>query len=220
MQPLMVTISSKIEGFQTHCVRRDTQSHVAPVHAKFRVDFLIQQIINCEMRSRLLFILAITLFGCAIAATRYYEIDQPVWRYLRGAEINPATLHLQGEFVESNLGSAQEPDGSITVRMIAQQYVFVPQCVVVPSGVSVRLRITSADAVHKLGIERTGYNLEAVPGAVTESHLQFPTPGEYGVPCKEFCGAGHYAMRGEFLAVPKEQFRSLMPEERVTCASR
>jgi cytochrome c oxidase subunit 2 len=29
--------------------------------------------------------------------------------------INPARLHLSGEFVESNLGSAVEPDGSVTV---------------------------------------------------------------------------------------------------------
>ena len=33
--------------------------------------------------------------------------------------IDPTTLHLQGEFVESNLGTAIEPDGSVTVRLIA-----------------------------------------------------------------------------------------------------
>ena len=33
--------------------------------------------------------------------------------------IDPTTLHLEGEFVESNLGTAVEPDRSVTVRMIA-----------------------------------------------------------------------------------------------------
>src|SRR6516225_4619993 len=36
--------------------------------------------------------------------------------------IDSRTLHLQGEFVESNLGTAIEPDGSATVRLIGQQY--------------------------------------------------------------------------------------------------
>ena len=48
--------------------------------------------------------------------------------------IDPTTLHLQGEFVESNLGTAVEPDGSVTVRIIAEQYDFVPHCVEVPVG--------------------------------------------------------------------------------------
>jgi hypothetical protein len=30
--------------------------------------------------------------------------------------IDPTTLHLGGEFAESNLGTAQELDGSLTVR--------------------------------------------------------------------------------------------------------
>ena len=40
--------------------------------------------------------------------------------------IDPQTLHLKGEFVESNLGTAVEPDGSVTVRLIALQFDFVP----------------------------------------------------------------------------------------------
>src|SRR5262245_1916677 len=40
--------------------------------------------------------------------------------------INPTTLHLSGEFVESNLGTAQERDGSLTARLVADQYAFVP----------------------------------------------------------------------------------------------
>jgi len=59
--------------------------------------------------------------------------------------IEPQTLHLGGEFVESNLGTAIEPDGSATVRLIAQQYDFVPNCVRVPAGTPVKFRLTSAD---------------------------------------------------------------------------
>ena len=36
--------------------------------------------------------------------------------------VEPLTLHLGGEFAESNLGTAIEPDGSATVRLIGEQY--------------------------------------------------------------------------------------------------
>jgi hypothetical protein len=51
--------------------------------------------------------------------------------------------------------------------MIAQQFVFVPQCIVVPAGVPITFRITSADVVHMLSFLGTNYGLFAVLVAVT-----------------------------------------------------
>ena len=48
--------------------------------------------------------------------------------------VDVKTLHLKGEFVESNLGTSVGADGKVTVRLIAQQYSFQPQCIVVPAG--------------------------------------------------------------------------------------
>jgi len=44
--------------------------------------------------------------------------------------VDPLTLHLGGEFAESNLGTAIEPDGSATARLIGEHAVEVPpdQC--------------------------------------------------------------------------------------------
>src|SRR6202521_4363595 len=47
--------------------------------------------------------------------------------------IDPKTLHLSGEFAEHNLGTTVGGDGSVTVRAIATQFMFVPQCIVVPA---------------------------------------------------------------------------------------
>ena len=52
---------------------------------------------------------------------------------------DPKTLHLSGEFIESNLGTAIGADGMVTVRLIAQQYSFQPQCLVVPVDTPVSL---------------------------------------------------------------------------------
>jgi hypothetical protein len=54
----------------------------------------------------------------------------------------------------------------------------------------------------------TNYGLKAVPGAVNEGTFTFAKPGEFKIPCHEFCGAGHYAMRGQLHVV---QGNSLPP---------
>ena len=124
------------------------------------------------MKKKIGFVAAIVLVGLALLSTRYYMVDLPVWHFFGGGQgPDPVTLHLRGEFVESNLGAAEGPAGSLTVRMIAQQFVFVPQCIVVPAGVPITFRITSADAVHKLSFMGTNYGLKAVPGVVTEATL-------------------------------------------------
>ena len=169
---------------------------------------------------RLRYFLAIVLVACAIFATRFYEVDKPILRFLRGHnQVDPSSLHLAGEFVESNLGTAQELDGSFTVRLIAEQYLFVPHCVLVPAGVPIRFRITSADAVHKLTFTDTDYSVKVVPGTISQARFQF-SAGDYRMPCREFCGAGHYAMRSHLLVVPREQFPALRSDERRDCGAR
>jgi cytochrome c oxidase subunit II len=133
--------------------------------------------------------------------------------------IEPTTLHLHGEFVESNLGTAVEPDKSVTVRMIATQYDFVPRCVDVPVGVPVKFRLTSADVVHGFLLPDTNVNTMVVPGFVAEVRTRFTHEGEYAMPCHEFCGLGHHAMWAHVRVVPQEQFANLNLMERRTCAT-
>ncbi|HEY3927174.1 MAG TPA: hypothetical protein VGL89_02260 [Candidatus Koribacter sp.] len=174
------------------------------------------------MRTRVWMVVGVALLGVAVFATRYYEVDVPVWKYLTGksAAVDPLTLHQEGEFVESNLGVGQDAGQPLTVRVIAQQYMFVPECVEVPAETPVRFRMTSADVVHSLTIGDTGAFLKTVPGAVSETQVTFPKIGDFDMPCHEFCGAGHYAMRAKVRVVPKEQFASLKPGERRACAPR
>jgi cytochrome c oxidase subunit 2 len=134
-------------------------------------------------------------------------------------QVDPLTLHLHGEFVESNLGTAVEPDGSVTVRLIAQQFNFVPECVLVPTDRPIRFRITSADAVHRFTISGTDHALEVVPGHVSEGRYEFKIPGQYKTPCHEFCGAGHYDMRSRVVVVSRNQFPNPKPEERLGCGA-
>ena len=132
--------------------------------------------------------------------------------------IDPVTLHVQGEFVESNLGTALELDG-VTVRLIAQQYSFVPHCVKVPAGTPVKFRLTSADVIHGFILGTTNVNTMVVPGFVSEVRTSFAKPGYYRMPCHEFCGLGHQGMWARVVVVLREQFPRLTPEQRTSCVS-
>jgi cytochrome c oxidase subunit II len=131
--------------------------------------------------------------------------------------IEPATLHLGGEFAESNLGTAQERDGSLTVRSIAGQYGFVPDCMKVAVDTPVKFRLTSTDVIHGFLLPATNVNTMVVPGFVAEVRTQFTRPGIYRMPCNEFCGPGHHGMWARVSVVPKEQFQALAPTERSRC---
>ena len=127
---------------------------------------------------------------------------------------DPRTLHLFGEFIDSNLGSAVEPDGSVTVRAIGQQYSFTPSCIVVPSDTLVTFRATSADVVHGFLVEGTNINLMLVPGYISSLPTRFETPGDRLMPCHEFCGVGHKGMWARIRVVDKVAFARLAAAQR------
>jgi cytochrome c oxidase subunit 2 len=136
-------------------------------------------------------------------------IHQATMPQLRLETADPRTLHVSGEFIESNLGSVPEPDGSVTVRAIGQQYSFTPQCVLVPAGRTITFRATSGDAVHGFLIDGTNVNVMLVPGYVSTISTRFDEPGEHHMPCHEFCGVGHEGMWGKIQVVAPETFQRL-----------
>lgn len=134
--------------------------------------------------------------------------------------IDATTLHLSGEFVESNLGTFVAQDGQVTVRVLAEQYAFRPSCIVVPDSVRVTFRATSADVVHGLEIMGTNVNSMLVPGYVSTFVATIHGAGEHAMPCHEFCGMGHAAMWARIEVVPKTEFERLaLTNPRPDCAA-
>ena len=164
----------------------------------------------------------LTIMAAMLAAMMAILVTTGIFSSLHVASnvevVDPLTLHLNGEFVESNLGTAVEPDGSVTVRLIAEQFDFVPRCVEVPANTPVKFRLTSADVVHGFLLPDTNVNTMVVPGFVSEVRTSFAAPGEYAMPCHEFCGLGHHAMWAHVSVVPSERFANLTPLERTSCA--
>ncbi|KAA1176520.1 cytochrome C oxidase subunit II [Rhizobium tropici] len=159
----------------------------------------------------------IVVFLAGMAA--FAGIHQATMPQARVETTNPTTLHLGGEFVETNLGSSVEPDGSVTVRAIGQQYSFTPSCILVPAETPLIFRATSADVVHGFIIQGTNINTMLVPGYISVQTARFSQPGEHLMPCQEFCSVGHEGMWAKVKVIDKADFMKMAAtERRLSCA--
>lgn len=149
---------------------------------------------------------AVVVVALMVVVAVFAGVHQATMPQSRVETADPRTLHLAGEFIESNLGSALEPDGAVIVRAIGQQFSFTPHCMLVPTDTPVTFRATSADVVHGFLITGTGVNLMLVPGYISSLTVRFATPGERNMPCHEFCGLGHEGMWAKVKVVDKSAF--------------
>jgi cytochrome c oxidase subunit 2 len=154
-------------------------------------------------------IIVLLVFLATFAGVRQASLPQA-----RLETVDPRTLHVTGEFIESNLGSAVEPDGSVTVRIVGQQYSFTPQCIVVPTDTPITFRAASADVVHGFLIQNSNINLMVVPGYVSTLSTRFSKPVESNMPCHEYCGTGHEGMWARVHIIEKRQFLDLAKQRR------
>ena len=127
----------------------------------------------------------------------------------------PRTLHLAGEFIESNLGSAVEPDGSVIVRAIGQQYSFTPHCILVPADTPVTFRATSADVVHGFLIDRHQRQHDAGPGLRLDLRRRAsPSPASATCPATNSAAPAMKACGRKVKIIDKAAFQQLAASRR------
>ena len=161
-----------------------------------------------------MFAIIVLLLGMVVFTAVHYAAMPPS----RVEVVDVRTLHLAGEFVESNLGTAIDSQGNVTVRVLGEQYAFHPNCLVVPEGVPVTFRGTSGDVVHGFQIMGTNSNSMLVPGYVSTFITTLNGVGERTMPCHEFCGVGHASMWARVKVVPLPDFEKLArTQRRVSC---
>jgi cytochrome c oxidase subunit II len=158
--------------------------------------------------------LAVLLIASTIAMVIFTGLHWSMMPPSRVETIDPTTLNVSGEFVESNLGSAVEPDGSVTVRIVAQQYSFTPQCLLVPAGVPITFRATSADVVHGFLVTSTNINSMVEPGYIATFRTTFAQAGDHLMPCHEYCGTGHQGMWAHVKVIDKDAFMQMAATSR------
>ena len=174
--------------------------------------------VAAERRWAIVVGLIIACLGLMMIATGVHWAAMPPSRV---ETVDPRTLHVSGEFVESNLGTTLTKDGTAIVRLIAQQYSFEPQCLVVPADMPITFRGTATDVVHGFIVGTTNANVMLVPGFVATFTTTFHKTGEELMPCHEYCGTGHEAMWARVQVIPREEFLSRAKTgERLTCVRR
>ena len=174
--------------------------------------------IAAERRWTIIVAAILALLVAIMVVTSFHWAAMPPSRV---ETVDIKTLHVTGEFVESNLGTALGPDGKVTVRLVAQQYSFQPQCLVVPADTPVTFRATSTDAIHGFIIGTTNANTMIVPGFVSTFKTSFHKTGEQLMPCHEYCGTGHEAMWARVQVLTASDFAAkALTAERLSCVSR
>ncbi len=100
--------------------------------------------------------------------------------------------------------SGKVEDGVRVVVMIARQFQFDPNRIVVAEAETVRLELTNADVTHGIGIPDLEINRTLEPGKTESITFQAPAPGSYPFFCTVYCGEGHADMHGEIVVVAAE----------------
>jgi cytochrome c oxidase subunit 2 len=175
-----------------------------------------QDILRTELRWTAVVVAIVTLIMLAIIyAGLVHHINPPS----NIETVDPKTLHLTGEFTEGNLGTSVEAGGQVTSRIVATQFAFQPQCIVVPANRTVTLRFATPDVIHGILVTGTNVNAMVVPGYVSQIHTVFTKTGDLLMPCHEYCGLGHSQMWATVRVVPESEFR---PDGngRATCDAR
>ncbi|MDD4916158.1 MAG: cupredoxin domain-containing protein [Methylococcales bacterium] len=120
--------------------------------------------------------------------------------------VDSASLHLNEEFAEENLGVQVDAKGDITIRMVAGRYSFFPKHITVPAETRLTFRWVSMDVLHGVHIPMTNMSTMIVPGYVAEITTTFPKPGEYPMLCNEYCGLGHNHMWSNISVLAREDW--------------
>ena len=70
----------------------------------------------------------------------------------------------------------------------------------------VKILLRSIDVLHNYYVPQFRSKMDAVPGTITFYWFEPNKNGEYEVLCAEYCGVGHYAMRGKVVVEDEENY--------------
>ena len=77
----------------------------------------------------------------------------------------------------------------------------------------VKILLRSVDVLHNWYVPQFRSKMDAVPGTVTFYWFEPNKVGEYEVLCAEYCGVGHYAMRGGVEVQDKADYEVWLSEQ-------
>jgi cytochrome c oxidase subunit 2 len=130
---------------------------------------------------------ALTLFGLATLAINLFHVGLPtcltdIRPFQKGEVITHSPTHYE-------------------VHYVARMWEFDPEEVVVPTGSTVDIYVSTPDVAHGLILLGTDLNLMAIPGVVNYARVKLDHPRTYQLLCHEYCGTGHERMAANLRVV-------------------
>ena len=77
----------------------------------------------------------------------------------------------------------------------------------------VKILLRSVDVLHNWYVPQFRAKMDAVPGVITYYWFEPNKVGEYEVLCAEYCGVGHYAMRGRVFVKNEQDYENWLQEQ-------
>ncbi|MEX2501795.1 MAG: hypothetical protein WD336_05415 [Trueperaceae bacterium] len=133
-------------------------------------------------------------YGAQTTPIESYRIEPSEFRTLADRYVEE---HRVGEEAGVPIAVPNE-DGE--AYLVARAFRFDP-ILRIRTGETVRIYLSSLDVQHGLSIQPSNLNFQVLPGYVYVVTLTPEKPGEYGLVCNEYCGAGHHLMTGRIVVV-------------------
>ncbi len=115
------------------------------------------------------------------------------------------------------ISSRRVPAGAMEVFVVGKRWMWKLQHMTgqreinelhVPTGVPVKLTMTSEDVIHSFFVPAFRMKQDAVPGRYTTAWFQATTPGTYHLFCAEYCGTNHSQMIGSIVVMEPAAFQT------------
>lgn len=98
-------------------------------------------------------------------------------------------------------GSVRLPPNS-SIYVIAEQFAFTPAMIRVQAGGRYDLHFYSPDVLHGASLVQSGsssLNTVIMPGMISATSIEVTHEGSILMLCNEYCGVGHYLMKGRII---------------------
>ena len=83
----------------------------------------------------------------------------------------------------------------------------------IPIHQAVKVNLRSIDVLHDFYIPQFRAKMDMVPGVVTYYWFTPTRTGDFEILCMEYCGTGHYAMRGRVLVDEQIDYEDWLSEQ-------
>jgi len=77
----------------------------------------------------------------------------------------------------------------------------------------VKILLRSVDVLHNWYVPQFRAKMDAVPGTITYYWFEPNKVGEYEVLCAEYCGVGHYGMRGRVFVKSEQDYENWLQDQ-------